>query len=262
MVGNDDVKQYDEKSSDGGEVSSPVSQNHHNTQHSFAEGEEVVVENKNSEGEEVVQIEWDLKSQEGEFKSKDVSVESSKKVRNGVSSKRSSSSSSSSSSDDESHDVEKKTEGVETVLDVESVKTVEYLPEELTEVIGSVGEVANGVTETEAVVIETVPLVGPKKGSLMERFGQLLESTSVDSSAAYSVVDLDSATEVTENKLVISSGASDVHTSNGAEHVKDSQSPPEGSVKLVLFLICSFFEFNLSFGCFNMLKTNFMNQSK
>ncbi|CAK9139308.1 unnamed protein product [Ilex paraguariensis] len=51
MVGDDDSKGDDEKESDGGEVSSPASQDHHNHQHPFTEGEELEAEKREIEVE-------------------------------------------------------------------------------------------------------------------------------------------------------------------------------------------------------------------
>lgn len=332
MVGDDDVKHFDEKDSDGGEVSSPASQDHHSSHHPFAEGEQeerekredsssvqLIAPKKNSveevnfgentqkaatEEEGIVQIEWDMKSGEGYSKSKDISIESSNKVHDvgssGSSSSSSGSSSRSSSSDDESHVVEKKTVVVETGTAADLVKPIESLSEVVTPVndICTVGETGNGAVETGPAVdsikpdngvAETASLVEPDKVLLIEEVVQVIESTSIDNPIASSVVDLDlqenvekklptlddntgvspvlmglgsrkkedevvstseekasvfleakdSATEVHENKLVLSFNAPNVHTSNGAEHIKYSESP-EYSDSLVMVLLCSF----------------------
>ncbi|KAA8519571.1 hypothetical protein F0562_013805 [Nyssa sinensis] len=145
--GDDDLKTHDEKESDGGEVSSPMSQDYHSEQHPFTEGEEkevekredvssarsFVTENKpmeavNDDGESahkvaieeaVVQIDSKL---EDDSESKNVSIEYVESVKelHDVGSSReggsssSSSSSGSSSSDDESHVFEKKVVVVES----------------------------------------------------------------------------------------------------------------------------------------------------
>ncbi|THG02747.1 hypothetical protein TEA_009306 [Camellia sinensis var. sinensis] len=135
---DEDLKVHDEKESDGGEANSPASQDHHNHQHRFTEGEEEGMEQRedissvrsmvtesesmvgvNSNGdsreemamkEDNAQIDWELKH-EADSDSKNGSIEyvESVKESHGVrmSHDGGRSSSSSSSSDDESHVVDK-----------------------------------------------------------------------------------------------------------------------------------------------------------
>ncbi|KAK1378504.1 hypothetical protein POM88_025248 [Heracleum sosnowskyi] len=156
--------------SDGGEVSSPVSQDE--AGNSFGKGEEVelgkredglsaqvVVPESGSLGEadmrEVgtkeeggVEIEWELKL-EDDSKSKNISIESAEEVHGGGSSSSGSSSRSSSDdeSEDESEDVDKNIAVVETGLVVDTVE-----PVETGQVVGAVEPVQTGQ------VVESVEL--------------------------------------------------------------------------------------------------------
>lgn len=221
MLG-EDVKHFDEKESDGGEVSSPASRDE--SGNSFAKGEEVGSEKRednssaqlvdpesNSPTEEDaqkvctkeeggVQIEWELKL-EDDYKSKNVSVESAEEVHGGGSS----SSSSSSSSDDDSHNVEDNTAVVETGLVVtvepvetgqvdESVKLVETLAEVVSQVIENVK-----VEENDNKDIETSSSV-KLDDSLLSIVNQVSESipaieTNYRVAEAVKVVDLAEPTD-------------------------------------------------------------------
>lgn len=169
MVG-EDVK------SDGGEVSSPVSQDE--AGNSFGKGEEVelgkredglsaqvVVPESGSLGEgdtrEVgtkeeggVEIEWELKL-EDDSKSKNISIESAEEVHGGGSS--SSGSSSRSSSDDESEDVDKNIAEVETGLVVDTVEPVE------TGQVGAVEPVQTGEVVESVELGETLAEVASQE---------------------------------------------------------------------------------------------------
>ncbi|KAL1829605.1 hypothetical protein ACET3Z_008017 [Daucus carota] len=284
--GSDDAQHYDDKKSDGGSSS----QDHHSSEHSFAEGDGKEVEKKESSssgqsvvleksypggvnsgenvkmGDNIVQIEWELKSEE-DYGSKEGSIES-KEVHTGGSSSSSSSSSSGnssrSSSDDESN-VEKKTEVVETGQMVDSLSTV-----------ASQADTNISAGKTSSSVAETVPVVTPGTTSLTEEVVQvngsassgypmtsdmvykveiqqnsdkglpssgddtgissvLMDSESWDKEdntvstpeenpSAYLGVK-DSATEDKDEKLVLSFNAPNVHTSNGGDHIKESESP-------------------------------------
>lgn len=278
--GTDDVQHFDDKKSDGG---SPTSQDHHSSEHSFAEGDgkevekregtssgqSVVLEKSSLRGVDsgenvkteggVVQIEWELKSEE-DYGSKEGSTES-KEVHTGGSSGSSSSSSNSSrsSSDDESN-VEKKTEVVETRHPVHSSSEV-------------ASQVATNIPagENSNEVAETVSVVAPGKALLTEEVVQVNGSASsgypMTSNVGYKVkiqensdeglpssventgipsvpIDLgsskkedktvstsaenpaqESATEDIDDKLLLSFNAPSVHTGNGADHIKESESP-------------------------------------
>lgn len=172
--GEDELKHYDEKESDGGEISSPAYRDE--SGHPFDKREEVesgkregsssaqlIVPESNSvekedtqkvatEEEGGVQIEWDLKLEE-DYKSKNISIESAE-VHGGklTSSSSSSSGSSSSSSDDESHDVENETDVVGTGLVVDSVEPVETgQVVESVELVKTLPEVASQVIENGKV---------------------------------------------------------------------------------------------------------------
>lgn len=217
-------------------------------------------ENVKKEGG-IVQIEWELKSEE-EYGSKEGSIES-KEVHTGGSSGSSSSSSGSnssrSSSDDESN-VEKKTEVVETRQPVDSSSKV--ASQVVTDI--PAGENSTAVAETVSVVTpgkaslteEVVQVNGSAssgylmtssvdgKGKIQENYDEGLPS-SVDNTGISSVpIDLgsskkedktvstseenpaqDSATEDKDDKLLLSFNAPSVHTSNGADHIKESESP-------------------------------------
>ncbi|KAL8103560.1 hypothetical protein AgCh_027947 [Apium graveolens] len=185
MVG-EDVKQFDEKESDGGEVSSPASRDE--SAHSFGKVEEVdlgksedgssaqvVVPESGSLGkgdapevgrkeEGGVQIEWELKL-EDDCKSKNISIESAEKVHGGGSS--SSESSSSSSSDNESRDVEDNNAVVETGLVVDTVE-----PVQTGLVVGTVEPVETGQ------VVESIELVE----TLADVVSQVIEKVEVEES--------------------------------------------------------------------------------
>ncbi|EEF42728.1 hypothetical protein RCOM_0634810 [Ricinus communis] len=153
---NNDPKSQDERDSDGGEVGSPASQDHHNQEHPFNEDNEESEKRDHStfvsdykpvegvtsdaqgsqnvgvEDDSVVKIERELNS-ELDIESKDVGVEhveSAKESHDGDDK-----SSSSSSSDDESRTFEKKwkEEDCNSALDAASCNTVEKVfPEEVT----------------------------------------------------------------------------------------------------------------------------------
>eukprot|EP00257_Ricinus_communis_P016747 XP_015575007.1 origin recognition complex subunit 1 isoform X2 [Ricinus communis] len=152
---NNDPKSQDERDSDGGEVGSPASQDHHNQEHPFNEDNEESEKRDHStfvsdykpvegvtsdaqgsqnvgvEDDSVVKIERELNS-ELDIESKDVGVEhveSAKESHDGDDK-----SSSSSSSDDESRTFEKKwkEEDCNSALDAASCNTVEKVfPEEV-----------------------------------------------------------------------------------------------------------------------------------
>ncbi|XP_057494975.1 uncharacterized protein LOC130780045 isoform X2 [Actinidia eriantha] len=152
FLGDDDMKVLDEKESDEGDSSSPTSQDHHNHQHAFTEGEEEMVKSEDTsyvwsnvtenelvvgaesigestqkaalEESNVIQIDWDIKP-EDYFDGENVGVEKNESVTK--SHGGSSSSSSSSSSDDESHVVEK------NIVVIESGETREGTPYSVTE---------------------------------------------------------------------------------------------------------------------------------
>ncbi|KAK1375458.1 p-glycoprotein 9 [Heracleum sosnowskyi] len=234
--GNEYAQHYYDKKSDGG---SPLSQDHHSSEHSFAEGDGKEVEkregsssgqlgvleksspggvdsreNVKTEGG-IVQIEWELKSEE-DYGSKEGSIES-KEVHtggsSGSSSSRSSSNSSRSSSDDESN-VEKKTEVVETRQPVDSSSEV------ASQVVTNIpaGQNTNAVAEAVSVVTPVPIDLGSSK---ME---DITVSTSEENPALYMDVK-DSAAEDKDAKLLLSFNAPSVHTSNGAGHIKESESP-------------------------------------
>lgn len=200
MVGNDGAQHYDDRKSDGG---SPSSQDHHSSEHSFAEGDGKEVEKRDgtssdqsavleksspgrvTSGESVtteggiVQIEWELKSEE-DYGSKEESIES-KVVHTGGSSGTSSSSSSSnssrSSSDDESNFQKK--EVVETGQPADSSSEV-----------ASQVDTNIPAGENSSTIAETVSLVTP--GALLtEEVVQVNGSASsgypVTSAAGYKV---------------------------------------------------------------------------
>lgn len=184
MVGED--KHFDEKESDGGEVSSPAARDE--SGHSFSKGQEVdlgkredgssaqvVVPESGSLGkgdtlevgtkeEGGVQIEWELKL-EDDCKSKNISIESAEEVHGGGSS--SSGSSSSSSSDDESRDVEDNTAVVETGLVVDTVE-----PVETGQVVATVKPVETGQVVQSVELVET----------LAEVVSQVMEKVEVEES--------------------------------------------------------------------------------
>ncbi|KAL1805728.1 hypothetical protein ACET3Z_028796 [Daucus carota] len=177
----EDVKHFDEKESDGGEVSSPASRDESGNSFGKGEGVELGKTEDGSSGQVVgpgsdsleqedaqkvgtkeesgVQVEWELKL-EDDHKSNNISIESAEEVHGEGSS--SGSSSSSSSSDDESQEVEKNTAVVETGLVVDadepvetgqvhdSVEFVETLAEVVSQVIENV-EVEENVDK----VVET-----------------------------------------------------------------------------------------------------------
>uniref|UniRef100_A0A5B6Z2Y1 Putative enolase-phosphatase E1 n=1 Tax=Davidia involucrata TaxID=16924 RepID=A0A5B6Z2Y1_DAVIN len=226
--GDDDLKTHDEKESDG-EVSSPTSQDHHNDQHPFAEGEEEELEKRenassarsfvtemkpieavNNDGEStqkvaieeaVVQIDSNLKP-EDDSESKNVSIEYVELSREGGSS-------SSSSSDDESHIVEKNI----VVMESGELKEGAYNSRELTEgaynsvsesatfvdsvkLVDSLSEVVTKVTDSVPVgeaynsVVETATFVDSDKVSLSEEMVQVTESESVENFVTSDVVEL------------------------------------------------------------------------
>uniref|UniRef100_A0A5B6Z4T1 Putative enolase-phosphatase E1 n=1 Tax=Davidia involucrata TaxID=16924 RepID=A0A5B6Z4T1_DAVIN len=224
MVGDDDLKTHDEKESDGGEVSSPGSQDHHNHQHPFTEGEEEEVEKKEdtssarsfvtenkpmgavtNDGESiqkvaieegVVQIDSNLKP-EDDSESKNVSIEYVEELHHGGSS-REGGSSSSSSSDDESHVFEKnivvlesKDGDYDSVSEsapfVESVKPVSSLSEVVTQITDCVP-----VGEAYNLAVETAPVVDSDKVSLSEEVVQVTETESapIENFMASDVVEL------------------------------------------------------------------------
>ncbi|GFY88686.1 hypothetical protein Acr_06g0006260 [Actinidia rufa] len=154
MVGDDDLKVLDEKESDEGDTSSPTSQDHHNHQHAFTEGEEEMVKSEDTsyvwsnftekepvvgaesigestqkaalEESNVIQIDWDIKP-EDYFDVENVGVEKNESVaKSHGGSSSSSSSSSNSSSDDESHVVEK------NIVVIESGESKEGTPYSVT----------------------------------------------------------------------------------------------------------------------------------
>ncbi|GFY88639.1 hypothetical protein Acr_06g0005790 [Actinidia rufa] len=156
MVGDDDLKVLEEKESDGGDTSSPTSQDHPNHQHPFTEGEEEMVKREDTsyvrsnvtenepvvgadsigesiqeatmEESNVIQIDWEINPEDYSY-GENVGVEKieSKNKSHGGSTGGSSSSSSSSSSDDESHVVEK------NIVVVESGKSKEGTPSAVTD---------------------------------------------------------------------------------------------------------------------------------
>ncbi|KAL8113148.1 hypothetical protein AgCh_020465 [Apium graveolens] len=176
-------------------------------------------------------IELELKSEE-DYGRKEESIES-YEVHTGGSSGSSSSSSSINirciSSDEESN-VEKETEVIETRQPVDSSSKA------ASQVVTSMpaGKNSNAV----AVTVEVTP------GQIQENSNGGLPS-SVDNTVILSVlIDLgsskkedktvsiseanptqDSATEVKDDKLLLSFNAPSVHTSNGVDHVKESESP-------------------------------------
>lgn len=292
MVGNDDAEHYNDKKSDGG---SPSSQDHHSSEHSFPDGDGKEVEKRegSSSGQSVVlekssvgvvtsgenvkteggivQIEWELKSEE-DYGSKEGTSES-KEVHTRGSSESSSSSSGSnssrSSSDDESN-VEKKMGVVETRQPVDSSSKV------ASQVVTNIpaGENSNAVAETISVVTpgkallteEVVQVNGSAssgypmtssagyKGKIQESSNEGLPS-SVDNTVIPSVsIDLgsstkedktvstseenpaqDSATEDKDDKLLLSFNAPSVHTSNGADLIKESESPECSASQVMIF---------------------------
>lgn len=227
-------------------------------------------ENVKTEGG-IVQIEWELKSEE-DYGSKEGSIES-KEVQTGGSSRSSSSSSGSnssrSSSDDECN-VEKKMEVVETRQPVDSSSKVES--QVVTNI--PAGENSNAVAETVSMVTpgkallteEVVQVNGSAsgghpmtssvgyKGKIQENFNEGLPS-SVENTVIPSVsMDLgsskkegksvstsednpaqDSATEDKDDKLLLSFNAPSVHTSNGADHIKESESPECSDSQVMIF---------------------------
>lgn len=208
MVGSDDVQHYDDK---GSESSSPSSQEHLNSENPFAEGYEKEAEKREggssdqlavseqssrevgvSSGdnvtteESIVQIEWELKSEEG-YGSKEGSIESKEANTGGSSgssssSSRSSSNSSHGSSDDESH-LEKMAEVVETG---HAVDTLSEVAKQLNTSISS--------RENRNAASKTASVTTPDKASLMEDVVQIDESSFGD----YPVISLDNKLEVQE----------------------------------------------------------------
>lgn len=207
----EDVKHFDEKESDGGEVSSPASRDE--SGHSFGKGEEVelgkwedglsaqvVVPESGSlrkgDTQEVgtkeeggVQIEWELKL-EDDSKSKNISIESAEEVHGEGSS--SSGSSSSSSSDDESRDVENNTAVVETGQVVDTVEPVET------------GQVVDSVELVETLA-EVVSLV-MEKVEVEESYNKVLETGSsikLDDSLSSIVNQVSDSIPATETENIV-----------------------------------------------------------
>ncbi|KAL8113161.1 hypothetical protein AgCh_020472 [Apium graveolens] len=209
-------------------------------------------ENVKTEGG-IVQIEWELKSEE-DYGSKEESIKS-KEVHTGGSSGSSSSSSSSnssrSSSDDESN-VEKKTEIIEARQPVDSsskaasqVVTDMLAGENVSEVTPGKASLTEEVVQVNGSASSGHPMTsnGGYKGKIQENSNEGLPRS--DNTVIPSVpMDLgsskkedkivstseenppqDSATEEKDDKLLLSFNAPSVHTSNGADHIRESESP-------------------------------------
>ncbi|KAA8514999.1 hypothetical protein F0562_018214 [Nyssa sinensis] len=222
--GDDDLKTHDEKESDGGEVSSPESQDHPNLQHPFTEGEEeevekedttsarsFVSENKpvgevNNDGESiqevaieeegVVQIDNNLKP-EDDSESKTVTiehVESVKETHHGGLSGEGGSSSSSSSDDVVEKNIvvvesAESKEGIynsvsESAPFVDSVKLVNSFSEVVTQITDSVPD-----GDAYKLVVETVPIVDSDKVSLFEEVVQETKSAPIENFATSDAVE-------------------------------------------------------------------------
>ncbi|KAL2494599.1 uncharacterized protein Fot_38356 [Forsythia ovata] len=195
--GDDVLKHQDDKETDGGEVSSPASQDHNSHQQHFTEEEEevekgedtsnfVFIEGVKNEGvkeqkmvaeeKSVVQVEKELKH-EDESGKKDVMIEydelAEKSYDGGVSGS-SSSNSSSSSSDDESHGFEKNKDTVHDAS-VDLAKAADSLSERPSEVFhGALVEQAGNS------VVQTCPVVGLEKVSLLNEEVQLNTGAPLD----------------------------------------------------------------------------------
>lgn len=185
MAGSDDVQRYadvqhyTDKESDGG---SPASQEHPDSEHPFAESHDKDVENRagslschfavseqgsqevgagsgeNTTEEAIVQIEWELKSEE-DYGSKEESIKSKEGLTGGSSgnsspSSRSSSNSNCSSSHDDSY-VQKKVEVVETGHAVDTLSEVAKQVD--TSISG--GENSNAISETASMVTPDIALL-------------------------------------------------------------------------------------------------------
>ncbi|XP_059669291.1 uncharacterized protein LOC132314443 [Cornus florida] len=209
--GDDGQKTHDEKESDGSERSSPMSQDHHDRQHSFSEGQEEDVEKRETtssvrsfvtENKSTIGIDHNngesRNNEEGDvpkdnFESKNASieyVESAREARDGRSS--------SSSSDDESRVYDKKIVVVESgkskdeasnsipesVTSVNSVKPVDSLPE-------VVPQVVDGVPLSKAynTVVESAPIGVSDKLSFSEEAVQVAESAPIENSVPTDVAD-------------------------------------------------------------------------
>ncbi|XP_059664703.1 uncharacterized protein LOC132310925 [Cornus florida] len=252
--GDDGVKTHDENENDGGEVSSPMSQDHLNHQHQFTEGGEEEVEKredassarsfvleKNSiegfgnngesmqkgamEEEGVVQIDSNLKP-EDESEGKSISIESHDKG-----SSTDDGSSSSSSSDDESHVVEKNVVVVESgeskeenycsSLDaasfVDTIKPVDSLSKLVTQITDIPVEGAYNL------VVETAPVIDSDKVSLVEEVVQVTESAPVVDFVSSDVVE-SGLKENAEKKLPSedkSAEASSIYVDSGSQNKED-----------------------------------------
>ncbi|CAA3016735.1 uncharacterized protein LOC111372729 [Olea europaea var. sylvestris] len=181
--GDDDLKHQDDKESDGGEVSSPASQEHCSHQHYFTENEEVEVEQEhktsnvlsvegtNNEAfreqksmvgdKSIVLIERDLNG-EDESDRKDIKI-----VYDGGEA----GSSNNCSSDDESHVVEDGKIVVESVTFVDSAKLDNFLFGRQAEEIDVVS-----VEEDSDLVEETCPFIDSEKISILDEKVQLRTS--------------------------------------------------------------------------------------
>uniref|UniRef100_A0A5B6Z640 Putative enolase-phosphatase E1 n=1 Tax=Davidia involucrata TaxID=16924 RepID=A0A5B6Z640_DAVIN len=230
--GDDDLKTHDEKESDG-EVSSPTSQDHHNDQHPFAEGEEEELEKRenassarsfvtemkpieavNNDGEStqkvaieeaVVQIDSNLKPEDDSIVEKNIVVMESGELKEGAYNSR------------------ELTEGAynsvsESATFVDSVKLVDSLSEVVTKVTDSVpvGEAYNSV-------VETATFVDSDKVSLSEEMVQVTESESVENFVTSDVVEL--GLKENGKKMLPSedesTGVSSVMTDLGSQNKED-----------------------------------------
>ncbi|KAL2475092.1 Uncharacterized protein Adt_35828 [Abeliophyllum distichum] len=196
--GDDVLKHQDDKETDGGEVSSPASQDHNSHQQHFTEEEEevekgedtsnfVFIEGVKNEGvkeqkmvaeeKSVVQVEKELKH-EHESGKKDVMIEydelPEKSYDGGVSGSSSSNSSNSSSSDDESRGFEKNKDTVHDAS-VDLAKAADSLSERPAEVFhGALVEQAGNS------VVQTCPVVGLEKVSLLNEEVQVNTGAPLD----------------------------------------------------------------------------------
>ncbi|XP_050232347.1 uncharacterized protein LOC126681025 [Mercurialis annua] len=219
--GNDDPKSQDERDSDGGDVDSPASQDHHNEEHPFREESEDFEKRERSasvegvssdaqgnrvgvEDDGVVKIEKELDSEQ-DAESKDVSVEHVKSAKESQVGDDSSSSSSS-SSDDESHTSVKKLKE-EAHNAFSNVKKV--ILEEITQVSGAkkLLEKANGNS-----IVETVPSdnLDEPPVPLSEMAKCVMEDAEVESAKVLDVIE--SVLKENEDKLLPKSN--DVGVSN------------------------------------------------
>ncbi|KAM7500622.1 hypothetical protein LguiA_025036 [Lonicera macranthoides] len=258
LGGEKDLNRIDEKESDGGEGSSPASQDHSTHQHPFTEQEEDQEVEKREDPPSVqsflseslrggeprerqgcVRIEKELKSDEG-FESKNVIIEWGKELHDGSSS----GSSSSRSSDDESRILDKKIVVVETATPVDSVKLVEPLSEAVTQANDSVPVDVNKSVSGDSIMNSSVVVglglkdngkqklpsldqnirVSPVTGFMSKKEEDEVVSTSNEqATSSLDANDSVSATQVDEDRPLLSVNASKVGTSNGQEHARYSE---------------------------------------